>query len=554
MTPININTLFADIIDTPEQRQEKLLQQGMTQGRLLSSNLTGLARAAAPLAQMAGQLGVQRNEDLRRAVQPLLGLDPRTTGEKLGEQIQGIDMSTPDGMLQAAQALQSIDPVRAAALRQAAAEKRIENQDRERQIKRENVLDAQRAASAEASAAQAQRAATSFPFEMAQNVEALANSVSAREERVARFDLYEEETDLRIKNLIQGATDSKTAREERTQVKNLKTQFETDLADSFGDTPEEQMLANAVRGGLFTNDTLRQMATTPATDYTFSTAQYLEGNKIVNYNVARDKNNPSQTIRLDRATNQPKTAELKPVPELTENQQQKYEEYIENTPMLNELIEGKKRTFWFDGDPLLAKQGLVDLLNTLRARDGLTLQAATRTIANSSLEDIQNGTINAQVVQTASVLDDPAFQDFYTGETVPDQTAQTTPQPEQAQTQNVPNVPFSLLNQEFNVPTAGRPAESFSIPTSGTGMGNGRDAQYEQQLDRVRAGELDSGATHKRFVDDNRDVIRKASAELRYLANPRIQNRKERIAREKKKIEEAQKRLTFYPKPLAETR
>ena len=43
MTPININTLFADIIDTPEQRQEKLLQQGMTQGRLLSSNLTGLA-------------------------------------------------------------------------------------------------------------------------------------------------------------------------------------------------------------------------------------------------------------------------------------------------------------------------------------------------------------------------------------------------------------------------------------------------------------------------------------------------------------------------------
>jgi hypothetical protein len=49
MTPININTLFADIIDTPEQRQEKLLQQGMTQGRLLSSNLTGLARAAALL-------------------------------------------------------------------------------------------------------------------------------------------------------------------------------------------------------------------------------------------------------------------------------------------------------------------------------------------------------------------------------------------------------------------------------------------------------------------------------------------------------------------------
>jgi len=49
-------------------------------------------------------------------------------------------------------------------------------------------------------------------------------------------------------------------------------------------------------------------------------------------------------------------------------------------------------------------------------------------------------------------------------------------------------------------------------------------------------------------------VIRRASAELRYLANPKITNRQERIVKEKKKIEEAQKRLTFYPKPLAATR
>ena len=129
---INISTLFADIIDTPEQRQQKLLQQGMAQGQLLASGLTGRARALAPLAQMAGQLGVQRNEDLRRAVQPMLGIDPRTTGEKVGEQIAGLDMSTPEGMLQAAQALQSIDPLRAATLRQAAAEQRKADQDRKR--------------------------------------------------------------------------------------------------------------------------------------------------------------------------------------------------------------------------------------------------------------------------------------------------------------------------------------------------------------------------------------------------------------------------------------
>ena len=121
---IDINSLFADIIETPEQRQQKLLQQGMLQGQLLSSGLRGRAAALAPLAQMAGQLGVQRNEDLRRAVQPMLGIDPRTQGEKITEQLQNVDTSTPEGLLQAAQAIQSIDPVRAAALRQAAAEAR----------------------------------------------------------------------------------------------------------------------------------------------------------------------------------------------------------------------------------------------------------------------------------------------------------------------------------------------------------------------------------------------------------------------------------------------
>jgi hypothetical protein len=130
---IDINSLFADIIDTPEQRQQKLLQQGMVQGQLLSSGLRGRAAALAPLAQMAGQLGVQRNENLRRAVQPMLGIDPRTTGEKMAEQLKGLDPENPDSLLQAAQALQSIDPVRAAALRQAAAQKRDEQTKKQRE-------------------------------------------------------------------------------------------------------------------------------------------------------------------------------------------------------------------------------------------------------------------------------------------------------------------------------------------------------------------------------------------------------------------------------------
>ena len=108
---INISTLFADIIDTPEQRQQKLLQQGMAQGQLLASGLTGRSRALAPLAQMAGQLGVQRNEDLRRAVQPMLGIDPRT--------------------------------IRAAAFRQAASQMRMDMEDREMAQTTEQMRQAQ---------------------------------------------------------------------------------------------------------------------------------------------------------------------------------------------------------------------------------------------------------------------------------------------------------------------------------------------------------------------------------------------------------------------------
>jgi len=140
---INISTLFADIIDTPEQRQEKLLQQGQMQGRLLASGLTGRSKALAPLAQMAGQLGVQRNEDIRRAVQPMLGIDPRSTSEKLQAALANIDTSTPAGLIEAANMVQSIDPIRAATLRQEAARVRIEQDDRKMARKTEELRQLQ---------------------------------------------------------------------------------------------------------------------------------------------------------------------------------------------------------------------------------------------------------------------------------------------------------------------------------------------------------------------------------------------------------------------------
>lgn len=138
---INIQSLFADIIDTPEQRQQKMLEQGMLEGRALASGLRGRAAALAPLAQVAGQLGVQRRADMASAIQPLMGIDTRTSGEKVAERIGQLDLTDPTDMLKAAQELQSIDPVRAAALRQAAAARQVEIADRKRKIERENAAD-----------------------------------------------------------------------------------------------------------------------------------------------------------------------------------------------------------------------------------------------------------------------------------------------------------------------------------------------------------------------------------------------------------------------------
>jgi hypothetical protein len=134
------------------------------QGRLLASGLTGRARALAPLAQMAGQLGVQRNEDIRRAVQPMFGIDPRTDSEKMAEKIGQIDASTPEGLLQAAQGLQNVDPVRAAALRQAASEMRVELSDKARTFRRQDESDARARRSEERAIEAAEREETSFEW------------------------------------------------------------------------------------------------------------------------------------------------------------------------------------------------------------------------------------------------------------------------------------------------------------------------------------------------------------------------------------------------------
>ena len=100
---INIQSLFSDIIETPAQRQERMLTEGILRGRELTGGLTGLARTQVPLVSALSMQMPQRQEALRRGVGGMLGLDVRTESEKLQDVLKGVDPSKPETIIAAAQ-------------------------------------------------------------------------------------------------------------------------------------------------------------------------------------------------------------------------------------------------------------------------------------------------------------------------------------------------------------------------------------------------------------------------------------------------------------------
>jgi len=137
--PINIQSLFSDIIETPAQRQQRMLSEGILKGRELTSGLTGLARTQAPLVSALSMQMPQRQEALRRNVGGMLGLDVRTQSEKLEDIIKTADASTPAGMINLSKAIQEYAPAQALTLRQAAIEEQQRLADRDRQIRLQNL-------------------------------------------------------------------------------------------------------------------------------------------------------------------------------------------------------------------------------------------------------------------------------------------------------------------------------------------------------------------------------------------------------------------------------
>lgn len=125
--PININSLFADILPDPaaEMRQQ--------QSDLLSvlNTVGGVAALDAP----------RQAQQLRAATGGLFGVDTRTGSEKLREAMKGLDPNNPQDLIRLAEMTDSIDPAKGIQLRQAAAQMTAQQRTQQEQAR---VLTQQR--------------------------------------------------------------------------------------------------------------------------------------------------------------------------------------------------------------------------------------------------------------------------------------------------------------------------------------------------------------------------------------------------------------------------
>ena len=180
---IDIQSLFSDIIETPAQRQQRMLGEGILRGRELTGSLTGLARTQAPLVSALAMQMPQRQEALRRGVGGMLGLDVRTQSEKVQDALKGVDPSDPQSLIQAAQAVGNLG------LGTQSAQMRAMAADVTRQRQADELQRRKTEADIAASEASTQRARTLLPFQVAESVEGLTASVQARENANKIFEL-----------------------------------------------------------------------------------------------------------------------------------------------------------------------------------------------------------------------------------------------------------------------------------------------------------------------------------------------------------------------------
>ena len=157
---IEITSLFRDILESPEQKQQRQMAEGFARSQNAVSQLTGLATAAAPLVGTMAELQGRRTEALQRGVGGLLGRDVRSTSEKVSDALKGFNPQDPASVSQTTQMLQQLGlGPQAAQLSGMALEERQKSRTLEQETKLRGLQQQQITAEMETLQAQAGQSA-----------------------------------------------------------------------------------------------------------------------------------------------------------------------------------------------------------------------------------------------------------------------------------------------------------------------------------------------------------------------------------------------------------
>jgi hypothetical protein len=93
----NIQSLFADILQTPQQRAMQLTNEGLARSELATRGLSGGASMLSPLIAAEARTAPMREEMLSRSLGRLFGQDVRTESESIQNMLSQADTATPEG-------------------------------------------------------------------------------------------------------------------------------------------------------------------------------------------------------------------------------------------------------------------------------------------------------------------------------------------------------------------------------------------------------------------------------------------------------------------------
>lgn len=145
MAKVDITGLLTGLAGTPDLEREGIKRASAIQGQGAGSNLARGQALRAP----------QREQMMRQGAGGLFGVDTRTAGQQVQEQLGQLDTSTPEGQKQAVQLIAKIDPARALALQTQFAEQTRSSGLEERAIAADELRAAASAATAATSGGEA---------------------------------------------------------------------------------------------------------------------------------------------------------------------------------------------------------------------------------------------------------------------------------------------------------------------------------------------------------------------------------------------------------------